>query len=536
MEIKKRILLLLFVFLSIPIFYSQNKGDSLKFVWQNKNELDSVRFNAIDTYYSLYTYTHPDSALIVTEYHYEIAKEKNLVEQMVWALNHKGIIYSSKGDNKIAKEFYEEAATLAEPLNNPVLTATIHGNIGNVFSRQKEYQKSTQHYTNALKVFQEQKNQKGEARMLNNLGGIYQVIGNYDLALKYYYKSLSIFEKNNVQNRKIGLLFLNIGSIQLLQEKYNEAITSFEKSQTVFQSQNEPIFEAVCITNIAEAYQKSGRTNQAYTYAKKGLEKSTALNQKRGIIQSRLIIAQVTYKTDVDEATKQAETILAELTNEASKKTKKDIYELLYKCYKAQNKFSLSLKLYELKTQYQDSIQLEQNNYAVIREAVKNDFEVQLYENKLTNERAQAELKIKQLKSNFYIIGVFVLLIISIVLYFRSKSIKNRKTRDALLEELESLKSIEKSNFLVNSNAFALNREKIENSIGRKLNETDWKVLTIILDDPVIPNKKIAEKAFMSLDGIGSSLRRMYDYFEIKETKYKKISLLKDSIKRSKST
>ncbi|MFT5890340.1 MAG: tetratricopeptide (TPR) repeat protein [Dokdonia sp.] len=534
MIIRASLFLLLYISF-INNSYSQSKGDSLKLVWENKNELDSIRFKAIDAYYDLYTYSQPDSTLIVTAYHYELAQEKNAVEQMVWALNHKGIIYFSKGDNDVAKDFYTKAATLANPLNNSVLTSTIQGNIGNVFSRQKNYQKATQHYAAALKVFQDQKNEKGEARMLNNLGAIYQVIGNYDLALEYYYKSLSIFEKNNVQNRKIGLLFLNIGSIQLLQEKYDEAIASFEKSLTIFQSVNEIIFEAICYNNIAEVYQKSGQANLAHTYAKKGLEKGSVLDQKWEVIQSLLIIAQVTFETNVDEATRQAEAILAQLPTGTSKKTKKDVYQLLYTCYKAQNKMSLSLEMYELNTLYRDSIQIEQSSFAVVREAVKNDFEVQLYENKLESERAQAALKLKQLKSNFFIIGVSILLIIGIVLYFRSKNIKNSKKRDALLEELESLKNAEKSNLLVNSTTFELNREKIQESIGRKLNETDWTVLTIILEDPVIPNKEIAEKAFMSVDGIGSSLRRMYDYFEIKETKYKKISLLTDSIKRSKS-
>ncbi|MDA9262373.1 winged helix-turn-helix domain-containing protein, partial [bacterium] len=64
---------------------------------------------------------------------------------------------------------------------------------------------------------------------------------------------------------------------------------------------------------------------------------------------------------------------------------------------------------------------------------------------------------------------------------------------------------------------------------------TDWKVLSILLEDPVIPNKEIADKAFLSVDGINSSLRRMYEYFEIKESKYKKISLLMESIKISNS-
>ena len=48
-------------------------------------------------------------------------------------------------------------------------------------------------------------------------------------------------------------------------------------------------------------------------------------------------------------------------------------------------------------------------------------------------------------------------------------------------------------------------------------------------------NKEISEKAMLSVDGVGSSLRRMYDYFEIRDTKYKKIALLNKVIKISES-
>ena len=67
------------------------------------------------------------------------------------------------------------------------------------------------------------------------------------------------------------------------------------------------------------------------------------------------------------------------------------------------------------------------------------------------------------------------------------------------------------------------------------MNETDWAILQILLDNPMILNKEISEKAMLSVDGIGSSLRRMYDYFEIRNTKYKKIALLNKVIKISKS-
>jgi hypothetical protein len=71
-----------------------------------------------------------------------------------------------------------------------------------------------------------------------------------------------------------------------------------------------------------------------------------------------------------------------------------------------------------------------------------------------------------------------------------------------------------------------LSKEKIDNHLDRVLNETDWNVLLILLDNPMVLNREIAEKSNMSIDGIGSSLRRMYDYFEVNETKYKKVALI----------
>ena len=95
------------------------------------------------------------------------------------------------------------------------------------------------------------------------------------------------------------------------------------------------------------------------------------------------------------------------------------------------------------------------------------------------------------------------------------------------------MKNKKQSDLVVPSAKFELHRGKIESAIARKINETDWQVLNILLEDPVITNKEIAKKANMSVDGIGSSLIRMYTYFDVKKSKYKKISLLMDAIKIS---
>ena len=169
----------------------------------------------------------------------------------------------------------------------------------------------------------------------------------------------------------------------------------------------------------------------------------------------------------------------------------------------------------------------------MIREAVKNEFEIKLNDNKLKNQKEQEQLKLDQFKTTSIIIGISVILVRILLFYGRNIIKINNEKRRELLDELELLKKDDSSGIIVDVSNFELNRVTLEKSIDRKLNDTDWNVLNILLESPEVTNKVIAEKAFLSIDGIGSSLRRMYDYFEIEKTKYKKIALIKEAIERS---
>ena len=133
----------------------------------------------------------------------------------------------------------------------------------------------------------------------------------------------------------------------------------------------------------------------------------------------------------------------------------------------------------------------------------------------------------------YFVISITILLVILLIHIFRMKNLKTRKELNALLLEINSLKREEKLKLLVDASNFELNKEKIQVSINRKLNKTDWSVLNVLLNNPEASNKEISEKVFLSIDGIGSSLRRMYLFFELKETKYKKVLLIKKAIEIS---
>ena len=101
-----------------------------------------------------------------------------------------------------------------------------------------------------------------------------------------------------------------------------------------------------------------------------------------------------------------------------------------------------------------------------------------------------------------------------------------------MLEEIRLLKN-QNLSVVTNDEKFELNREKLDSYIRRSLNETDWLILQVLLVNPTAMNKEISEKVNLSIDGVGSSLRRMYDYFDIHDTKYKKVALLHKVIKVS---
>ena len=520
-------------FIATPLLYSQHQADSLRAIWENTKQPDSLRFKALRQYDRWYSQSQPDSTLKVMQFYYQLASQKKETRHRYRALNSQGNIYRLKEEYDTALQYYQDAEKLAIELDNPNLQAIITGNIGNVFLMQQDYQEAFKSYASALRVFQKQQDKDGEGRMLTSLGSVNMTIGNYDMALDYFNKSLAVYQQNPSEDNNRAVTYMNIGWIYYETERFSEAKQFFEKGLNILQEKNDKFFVIGCYTYLAKIYKEIGPLNKAFEYAEKSLILASELDLESGIMESKLLIAQLTFPTNLKTATQLAEALENEMSPTLETKLKRDIYELLYLCYKTSGNYNKSLTMLELYTQYNDSLQLAKNNFAVAREAVKNEFEEKLKQEQLESEKAQALLKLKQLKTNITIVGIAVLVLSLLVWRIRSNNVKNKKQLQRLLEELETLKKPSQKEPLMPVEIFQLNRHILEKALGRQLNDTDWNVLNILLENPVITNKEIAEKAFLSVDGIGSSLRRMYEYFDVGETKYKKIALLNHAIKLS---
>ncbi len=530
---KRKYIILLQLLTLASFCNAQNRNDSLQVVWEDETQTDSARFDALEKYCGKNGTVQPDTTLLYLDYYHQLAIEKNAQRQVFRALNRKANIYRLKREFDEALELFNEALIVAKKLENKRLQTLIQGNIGNIYLDQNKYLEATRHYSPALKVFQELKDSAGEARMLTALGGVNSEIGNNVLALEYYQKSLTFYKQRKATKSDIAHIVMNIGLAQYENDAYPDAKSSFQKALNYLQLEKNIFLISGCYHYLALINLEMNQLKEAGIYAQKALQLNNELQIKNSILETEIVLAQIAYRRNTNGATKKAELILSKLPQKTTYEIKTSLYELLYKCYKSQNKLNLSLQMHELYTLYQDSIQIESNGYAVVRETIKSDYERRIYETKLGSEKEKAKLELKQLQKTYGIVSIFAIIISLLIFYLLSASTKNKKRRGQLLDEIKNLKKNSATKLVVDSNKFELKREKIDSKLERNLNETDWKILNILLDNPAITNKEIAEKAHMSIDGIGSSLRRMYEYFEIKESKYKKITLLLEAIKIS---
>jgi len=532
--LKNLFLLLVFLSLHSQSLYS-NKADSLRLTWENEKLTDSLRFGALDEFYNLFSLVFPDSTLKVLDYYHDLAISKGADRQVYRAAVRKGNILRLQDLIEEARTHYYEALIVAKEMNNARLEAIIIGNFGNLHLDQGEYFESIKRYNEAKIIFSTVDDKLGEARMLNGIGAINSQIGNNDIALVHYEKALNIYKELDTKEISYSILnstttLMNIGLLYTKDNLLIKAEASFLEALKILKPYNYKIYILGCYNTLAHIYLELNQVEKSLLYANKGFDIAKELDINREILRSKILLATINYQNN--KSIQQLVNILEQVSENGSLEMKRGVYELLYIGYKFQDKLDLSLKMYELFNLYNDSIQKSIESYAVARETVKSEYEKILFEAKLNSEIEKNDLKVTQIKNVVTIIITSILLILLLVYFIFLNNKKNNKKRDALLDEIKSLKE-NKVSPIVEPKDFELSKQKIDDHLKRVLNETDWKVLLILLDNPMVLNKEIADKSNMSLDGISSSLRRMYDYFEVKDTKYKKISLIHSAIKIS---
>jgi len=536
MIVFKTLLTSIIIFSHLNTLIAQTPSDSLKLIWTDVNKSDSIRFKSISEFYYINTYAQPDSIILLTKYHYNLAKQKNSTKQMASALNERSYAYYIKGDLNKSSEILKQSIELFKLINEPKNLAVIQSNLGFIYFEEKKYLEAFLSLNESLKFIKKENLKTSESRLLTKLGEIYSILDELDLAMNYFNQAESICMATEVNKKnQLGSILENKAEVYYRLKNFKLAIDYSKKAIKEFNHSNNKYDIATCYLLMAKSYNQINDEIKSLENLEKSLQISYELNNNSKIINALLLKFNIIYNSNPLKALEGAENILKLITKQTSNETKAELYELLYKCYKYNNQTDLALLMIEEKSKCNDIIQLENNRIFIIKQTIKNDYQHQL---EINNEIKNNEKDI--LKKTFtkgIIVAVVLMLIIFtlLIIRHRRKNLINMKSLENLLIEIDDLKSKEKLNLIIESKNYSLNKNKIESFINQKLNKTDWKVLNILLENPEITNKAISDLAFLSIDGIGSSLRRMYMYFNITETNYKKVVLIKRAIEISNS-
>ena len=520
---------ILFAFcLLMLVNVSTAQNDSLRRVWENIENADSTRISALEQYHDIYKRLLPDSALASLNIYLKLVEEKDMTYKVTGAYVNMANIYRDKGMYEESIDFYKRASAVSDSSGDKIVTGIIIANRGNVYLDQLDYINAFNSYTEALLIFESNDKLEYAGSMLNAIANIYIKIENHDLAEVYLKKALTIYESLGILNNVSIAMKMNLGVIEYERKHPWEALEIFQNALKMIVLDRDNVLRSGCYYHLARIHLSLGQTEKAKEFALKNLSLQKIIGNTEFLNRAKLITAIITGTKDPHAGADSVYTLLTNNSSGLDDKMRKEIYECLVRYHKNENEWELAFQMHEKLKSTMDKIQAKKGSNALLREVMQYEIEIE-------QEKKNSALKLYNLKRDYTVYSfllVALLILIRVVFLIKHRYIKRR---DELLNEIEKLKSSSKGDPLWNIKEYELSRIKIESSLTRKLNDTDWNILQILQKDPVISNSKISERAFLSIDGVGSSLRRMYDYFEVKESKYKKISLVMEAVKYSKS-
>lgn len=522
--------------LCFVLFSSFAQQDSLQKIYTDTRLPDSIRFKALHYEFNEYRFKSPNSTLKAVYYHQKLAKEKNNKEELYYGILREAYFSPELIDLEKSISLHNEALKIAKELKMRDKEAHTKANRAVIYLNLGKHLEGVRNYYDALAIFKELEMNSQATWLLQNIGVVNLRIGNYDIALDYFQQYEDAYNKYNLTTQELySWNHLYIGETYLEKKFYEDALIYLTKALGDFELSESKFGLQKCYEHLARVHMALNQLLKANDYAEKSLAICKEFEWEMDILDAKIMLAEIAFKTDETSACKEGQNILSQLPEDSNNHIKQRLYTLLYNCYKSRDNPQLTAEVLELSIAYKDSVNLEIDRMAIIQELVKQDYETRLSENKLKSEAEKAAIQSSQRKRIYVLIIAAVLLIFLTQFYFRSKIKNDKAIRDSLLNKIEELKNRSETELIVNAKKFQLDIEKIEERIDKKLNQTDRKVLNILLENPIITNKDIASKVFLSIDGVGSSLRRMYVYFNIEESKYKKISLLLAAVTLSNS-
>lgn len=520
-----RILLFAYFGLSLALTLSaqlsREEFRQCKTTWENEDNKLQDRWDAANKLCkSHYFELNTDSAYYYATEYYESAVEVGDSSNIIDGLLSLSFVHGARGEYSQKISRLEEILKFTETSRDQTLVPTVNGDLASTYLVVGEAEKGIDYLFQALdSYFEIDKDSFSERDMMHllfNIAYVYHLLGDGESALRYLSwvhahgtnylggnnprteltnVGLTYFEMDDMPNAKKTFLkglalgdtddpayariLIGLGSVYRKENQLDSSLHFLEKALPIMERTGQYPDEVLALGELGLVYVKKEEFGKARDYGLRALPKARLMNSTSHLVP---------------------------------------VTEALYKAYKGLGELKLSLEYYEEYVEENDKIEardvyleLKREEFTRMLEFKERSILAEFNDSRTTNRMIL-----------FLSIGGFILVLSLIVLYYSRRLWKRNRERRTLMAQIEALKEEGTESApqtskpeLEKMDARTLDKDKIETTIDAKLNNTDWKILNALLNNPVITNKEIAEMIFLSVPGVRSSLQKMYRLFNI---------------------
>ncbi len=270
--------LLLFVLPYYPLFAQNRAIDSLRNLLRGEPN-DTEKIKSLNVLAYLLIQNKPDSTIILAVQADTLAQKLGWERGVARAYYNMGYGYFNLGDFPKALEYYQNALTLNEKLDNKTAQATDLCSIGRIYATKGESIKALDYYLKALKLDEDSRSSFDQAIILGNIGNNYADRKDYANALDYDKLALKINE-NFGNKAEMAVILGNIGNIYNAQGNLPKALDYYTKSYGIFDSVGDKRGEAFDLGNIGDIYEAQRQYITAENYLKSAIAIDSAVGEK----------------------------------------------------------------------------------------------------------------------------------------------------------------------------------------------------------------------------------------------------------------
>jgi len=375
------------------------------------------------------------------------------------------------------------------------------------------------------------------AKLLNNIASTYVKAGRNDSSLVYFIKSMKIREKNDAPAKMLIVSKLNIGSIYLMIQDYDnsevwinnalqdalveadsgniqkcyanlgilykkigDTVKSIEfskKNLAICEGLNDHRNQAIALQNLALLFINQKRYNEAYEYFNRALSENNKINANNSRLHiglSQLFLEQKDY----DSAIYHGNLALRLARESGDFGAQVEDFMILHEAYKGKKEYSKALAYLEEYLALKDSITNKDNQEYI--QKLKTEFETERKVKEIEflkklNESESIKAKAVQGRQNLIIL-VMVLAIAFLVLLAISYYFKQKKGKELHLSEKNLLEADIQNRKLV--------RKELESEITFKTKQLTTHALNMMQQNQMISD--IQEKLKKTSKLVDSSL------------------------------